>query len=76
MFDQWYHGETASIQVGIAYQLIDPEQEKLIWTNVIEITVTMPNLEILETIKGFESALQKNIQQAIIAIDKVLTQKE
>jgi ABC-type uncharacterized transport system auxiliary subunit len=76
MFDQWYHGETASVQVGLAYQLIDPEQEKLIWTNIIETAVTMPNLEILETIKGFETALQNNIQQAIIAIDKVLSQKE
>jgi ABC-type uncharacterized transport system auxiliary subunit len=76
MFDQWYHGETASAQVGIAYRLIDPTQEKLIWTNVIETTVTMPNLEILETIQGFEAALQNNVQQAIIAIDKVLSQKE
>ena len=56
--------------------VIDPEQEKLIWTNVIETTVTMPTLEILETIKGFEAALQSNVRQAIIAIDKVLSQKE
>ena len=75
MFDQWYTGEASSVQVAIQYQLVDPEQDQIVWMDTVETTAAASNLEIVETIKAFEVALQKNILQAIAFIDSVLAQK-
>jgi ABC-type uncharacterized transport system auxiliary subunit len=72
LFDQWYNGTSSSIQVGIQYQLLDVVPEQVIWSDVIETTVSVPTLDIVDTVKGFETAVHQNIEQAIAAMKKVL----
>ena len=74
MFDQWYNGETSTVQIGIQHQLIALENEQVVWMDTIETTAAVSSLGIVETVKGFEAALQKNIQQAITAIDGVFAE--
>jgi ABC-type uncharacterized transport system auxiliary subunit len=75
MFDQWYTGATtSSVKVGILHQLVASEEGRIVWMDTIETTATSSSLEILETIKSFEAALQDNILQAITAIDHALAQ--
>ncbi len=77
MFDQWYSDDTtSSVRVGILYQLIAPEEERIIWMDSVETTAAVPGLELVETVKGFESALQENIRQALAAIDHVFAQRQ
>jgi len=76
LFDQWYNGTGSSVQIGIHYQFVEVAQERLLWSDVIETTATVPTLDIVETVKGFESAVQENISQALASIDKVLAHKE
>ncbi len=78
MFDQWYQDKNTSlIQVGIQYQLLDSETEQILWIDNIETTATVPSLAIsIEIVKGFESALQRNIQQMLIAIENVFAQRQ
>ena len=74
LFDQWDTGSTSisSIRIRIYHQLILPDESQILWAKTIETTATVPSLEIVEIVKGFETALQENIRQAIAAIDKVL----
>lgn len=72
MFDQWYIGTSSSIQVALQYQLMQFLSAQVIWEDTIETTVSVSTLEVVETVKGFESAVQKNILQAIAAMEKVL----
>ncbi len=77
MFDQWYHEDkTASVYVGITYQLIDPEQQRIVWNDTITVTSHISSLEVVETIKAFESALHDNILQAITEIDRIVGQDQ
>ena len=76
LFDQWYTGASSSVQVGIQHQLIQFTPEQVIWSDIIEATVSVATLDIVETVKGFESAVQKNILQAIAAMEKALEHKE
>ncbi len=76
MFDQWYNEDkTASVHVGITYQLINPEEQNLVWSDTITVTTPTSSLGVVETIKAFELALHENILQAIAAIDQVLSQE-
>ncbi len=77
MFDQWHNEDnTSTVRVGILYQLIAPEEERIIWMDNVETTATVPSLELVETVKGFESALQKNIRQALGAFDHAFAQRQ
>jgi len=76
MFDQWYREGISSVRVQLEYHLIAPQEEQIIWMDTVETTTNVPKLEILETVKGFETALQENILQALTAIDEVLHQRE
>ncbi len=76
LFDQWYDDKNSSVQIGIHYQFLDFAQEQILWSDVIETTASIPTLNIVETVKGFESAVQENISQAFTSIDKVLAHKE
>ncbi|GAK55431.1 hypothetical protein U27_02265 [Candidatus Vecturithrix granuli] len=76
LFDQWYNGKGSSVRIGIHYQFVELAQEQILWSDVIETTATVPTLNIVETVKGFESAVQENISQALASIDKVLAHKE
>jgi ABC-type uncharacterized transport system auxiliary subunit len=78
MFDQWYEDKNTSlVQVGIQYRLLDSETEQILWIDNIESTATVPSLVFnVDTVKGFESALQKNIQQMLAAIEDVFAQKQ
>jgi ABC-type uncharacterized transport system auxiliary subunit len=76
MFDQWYGKDTAaSVHVGITYQLISHEQQRIVWSDTITVTTPISSLGVIETVKAFESALYDNILQAIAAIDQVLSQE-
>jgi ABC-type uncharacterized transport system auxiliary subunit len=76
MFDQWYTGQNRStVRVGVRYRLSAPElEEGVLWDETIETTADSPNMEILEVIKAFETALHDNIMQAFAAIDRVVAQ--
>lgn len=77
MFDQWYkENQTSWVQVGIQYQLIDSEDGRILWMDSVETTATVSDMEILEIVKGFESALQKNIQHILLAINNAFAQKQ
>ena len=76
LFDQWYNGKGSSVQIGIYYQFVELAQEQILWSDVIETTATIPTLDIVETVKGFESAVQENISHALASIEKVLAHKE
>ncbi len=77
MFDQWHNEDnTSTVRVGILYQLIAPEEERIIWMDNVETTAAVPSLELVETVKGFESALQKNIRQALGAFDHAFAQRQ
>lgn len=76
LFDQWYNGKGSSVQIGIHYQFVEVAQERILWSDVIETTATVPTLDIVETVKGFESAVQENISHALASIEKVLAHKE
>lgn len=76
LFDQWYSDPSSSIQIGIQYQLLHLVQDQVVWSDIIETTASVPTLEIVETVKGFEAAVHKNILQAIAAMEKVLGHKE
>ena len=76
MFDQWNNADkTAAVHVGITYQFINPEQQRLVWSDTITVITPTSSLGVVETVKAFESALQENILQAIAAIDQVLSQE-
>lgn len=76
LFDQWYNGKGSSVQIGIHYQFMALAQEHILWSDIIETTATVPTLDIVETIKGFESAVQENISHALTSIEKILAHKE
>jgi ABC-type uncharacterized transport system auxiliary subunit len=75
MFDQWYkEDKTSFVQVHLEYYLIASEEEQIIWTDTVKTTADISNLNIVETVKGFETALQENILQALTSIDSTLSQ--
>jgi ABC-type uncharacterized transport system auxiliary subunit len=78
MFDQWYHGDETSstIRIGIYYRFITTEDEQVLWMDSIETTTDVHSVEMVETVKGFESALHANIQDALEAIDTVLAPQQ
>ena len=76
MFDQWYSEGTSSVRVRLEYHLIALKEERIIWMDTVETETDIPGLEIVETVKGFETALQENILQALAAIDEVLYQRK
>jgi len=77
MCDQWYTAQrTSSIQVVIAYQLVRAEDAETLWQTVVETTATTATVEILETIKAFESAVQGNLTQTMTALDQFFAQPQ
>ena len=76
MFDQWYSEEIVSVRVRLEYHLVAPKEERIIWMDTVETKTNIPTLEVVETVKGFETALQENILQALDAIDEVLYQRK
>ena len=83
MFDQWNSGKTSFVRIQLEYHLIAPEEEQIIWMDTVETTANISKLEstelaqfIVETVKGFETALQENILQALAAIDGVLSRRK
>lgn len=76
MFDQWYSEGAFSVQVRLEYYLVAPQEERIIWMDTVETKANIAKLEIVETVKGFETALQENILQALTAIDEVLSQRK
>lgn len=75
MFDQWYAGKTSEVRLEIEHQLFDLKRNQILWTTVITTTSTTSSLEIVETVKGFEAALQDNIRQTLAALDLFLSQQ-
>ncbi len=76
MFDQWYNAGNSFVRIQLEYQLVVPDQEQIIWMNTVETKGDIRNLAIVETVKGFETALQENVLQALAAIDGVLHQRK
>jgi len=74
MFDQWYsEPKRSTVRVVIRYRLSDADQEQgVLWDETFETAAATPNMEIIEVIKAFETAMQENIQQAIAEIDRVV----
>lgn len=76
MFDQWYREGTSSVRVRLEYHLIATQEEHTIWMDTVETDINLSKLGIVETVKGFETALQENVLQALDAIDEVLYQRK
>ena len=76
MFDQWYSETTSHVRIQLEYALMASEKEQILWMDTVETTAPVSNLKVVETVKGFETALQENVLQALTAIARVLSQRK
>ena len=75
MFDHWYSAQQSFVQVVIQYQLTTTKDERPIWRERIATTAQITNLQVIEIVKGFETAVHDNILQALTAMDGVLSRQ-
>lgn len=76
MFDRWDTSTPSVARIQITYQLIHVQSDSIVWMDTIDSTAQITSLEfVVDTVKGFETALSENIQQALTAIDEVLSQQ-
>jgi len=76
MFDRWDTKFPSIARIQITYQLIHAQSDKIVWMDTIDSTAPIAHLKfVVDTVKGFETALSENVQQALTAIDEVLSQQ-
>jgi len=80
MFDRWDSPNSSEVRVQIVYQLLDSYGEQIIWTDAIETSAPVLDLEsveatVLATVTSFETALHENIQQALEAIHNAVSRQ-
>jgi ABC-type uncharacterized transport system auxiliary subunit len=73
MFDHWHSAQQSFVQVVIQYQLTTTQDERPIWRERIATTAQITNFQVIEIVKGFETAVHDNILQALSAMDGVLS---
>lgn len=76
MFDQWDEGTTPFVRVQIEYALTVPREERILWMHTVDTIETLSSPAIVETVKGFETALHNNILQLLFEIHGVLSQQK
>jgi ABC-type uncharacterized transport system auxiliary subunit len=74
MFDQWQNNSTPLVKVKLSYRLLTAADEQVVWSEVLTTTATAASLDMVETIKGFETALQTNVLQALEAMSPIVSQ--
>lgn len=76
LFDRWFDEDTTShARVSILYQLFDSESRKILWMKRVETTAPITTLDMVDVVKGFETALQQNMQQVVAALDRTFHQQ-
>lgn len=74
MFDQWRNTTPPYVRIQIEYQLMEPQEERILWTDRIDTTANITSLALVDTVKGFETALQENLLRALSALEPVVSQ--
>lgn len=84
MFDFWYSPPTPFVRIQLEYQLIAAKEDQIIWMQMIDTTREIETLDltepvtsshIVEIVKVFEAALHDNVVQALMMMDRVLSQQ-
>lgn len=76
MFDFWYSEQASLVRIRIEYALFVAKTDQLLWRDTVETTAPAPNSKVVETVKGFETALQENLLQALAALERVFAQQK
>jgi ABC-type uncharacterized transport system auxiliary subunit len=76
MFDQWAETTPPVVRIQIDYRFLAAQSERVLWAQRIDTTVPLASLGLVDTVKGFESALQENLRQALSELAEILSHSE
>jgi ABC-type uncharacterized transport system auxiliary subunit len=76
MFDQWVATTPPMVRIQIDYRFLAAQSEQVLWARRIDTTAPLASLGLIDTVKGFESALEENLRQVVSAFEDILSQPE